>query len=179
MLCWGIQAQAARGNRLEGWRGHAPPGQTPKPVALLLPAVGDPTEVARSLAELDEPGFHHIFVKYVRVMIHAGQLFHCVPARTMAWGHHAQHWCMIFTGRPHPSSPSPNSPFPHQAVQLALDRKDRERELVSALLPTLVPSVISHGAAPRGPLAKGHAVGPAQRVVCLTGSRLCGTIPEK
>ncbi|KFM26575.1 Programmed cell death protein 4 [Auxenochlorella protothecoides] len=55
---------------------------------------GDPTEVARSLAELDEPGFHHIFVKY--------------------------------------------------AVQLALDRKDRERELVSALLPTLVPSVISH-----------------------------------
>ena len=35
-----------------------------------------------------------------------------------------------------------------QAVQLALDRKDRERELVSALLPQLVPATTS-GARPR------------------------------
>ncbi len=32
-----------------------------------------------------------------------------------------------------------------QAVQLAMDRKDRERELVSAMLPQLCPSVISGG----------------------------------
>ena len=33
--------------------------------------------------------------------------------------------------------------FVKQAVQLALDRKDREREMVSALLPTLTPSIIA------------------------------------
>ncbi|KAI7837239.1 hypothetical protein COHA_008927 [Chlorella ohadii] len=54
---------------------------------------GDASEVAQRLAELDEPGFHNIFVKH--------------------------------------------------AVQLAMDRKDRERELVSAALPDLVPRVIS------------------------------------
>ncbi len=30
-----------------------------------------------------------------------------------------------------------------QAIQLAMDRKDRERELVSALLPALVPGIVS------------------------------------
>ncbi|PRW57868.1 programmed cell death 4-like isoform B [Chlorella sorokiniana] len=54
---------------------------------------GDASEVAERLAELDEPGFHNIFVKH--------------------------------------------------AVQLAMDRKDRERELVSAALPDLVPRIIS------------------------------------
>lgn len=33
--------------------------------------------------------------------------------------------------------------IPEQAIQLAMDRKDREREMVSALLPSLVPSVVS------------------------------------
>jgi hypothetical protein len=50
-------------------------------------------EVARRLADLDEPGFHNIAVKH--------------------------------------------------AVQLALDRRDREREMTSALLPALVPAVVS------------------------------------
>ncbi|KAK9828666.1 hypothetical protein WJX72_001404 [[Myrmecia] bisecta] len=52
----------------------------------------DAAEVARSLAELDEPGLHHIFVK--------------------------------------------------QAVSLAMDRTDRERELTSLLLVELSPAVI-------------------------------------
>lgn len=30
-----------------------------------LPFTGDASEVARRLAELDEPGFHNIFVKHV------------------------------------------------------------------------------------------------------------------
>ncbi|KAL4436793.1 hypothetical protein ABPG75_003932 [Micractinium tetrahymenae] len=54
---------------------------------------GDVAEVARALTDLDEPGFHNIFVKH--------------------------------------------------AVALAMDRKDREREMVSALLPQLVPAVVS------------------------------------
>ncbi|GAB4818113.1 hypothetical protein N2152v2_005159 [Parachlorella kessleri] len=54
---------------------------------------GDAQEVAARLAELDEPGFHNIFVKH--------------------------------------------------AVQLAMDRKDRERELVSTLLVSLTPDTIS------------------------------------
>ena len=36
-----------------------------------------------------------------------------------------------------------HSPAHMQAVQLAMDRKDRERELVSVALPELVPRVIS------------------------------------
>lgn len=36
-----------------------------------------------------------------------------------------------------------HSPARVQAVQLAMDRKDRERELVSVALPELVPRVIS------------------------------------
>ncbi|KAL4858246.1 Programmed cell death protein 4 [Chlorella vulgaris] len=61
---------------------------------------GDCGEVGQRLVELDEPGFHNIFVKH--------------------------------------------------AIQLAMDRKDREREMVSALLPSLVPSVVSRDQAGMG-----------------------------
>lgn len=38
-----------------------------------------------------------------------------------------------------------------QAVQLAMDRKDRERELVSALLPDLTPGIVSGACPPLEP----------------------------
>lgn len=54
--------------------------------------------------------------------------------------------CRSASPTPHPCRPPPALPHPAalaQAVQLAMDRKARERELMSVLLPDLVPRVVS------------------------------------
>lgn len=103
---------------------------------------GDSGEVASRLTELDEPGFHNIFVKHVSfatglaLMRSVAAPYGCPLATQLGWSSHDRECELI--------APLPCVPLSFlQSVQLAMDRKDRERELISALLPDLTPGVIS------------------------------------
>ena len=124
---------------------------------------GDAGEVATRLAELQEPGCLNVFVKHVGVGVRGcpvllavgglwavgwllpGRLVQSALAACLfAAACSAQQLISLLPALHLPSFLPPALPaLPAvQAVQLAMDRKDRERELVSALLPGLTPAVV-------------------------------------
>jgi programmed cell death protein 4 len=130
---------------------------------------GDAGEVATRLAELQEPGCLNVFVKHVSVGVRGCPVLLAVGGLwAVGWllpGRLVQSALAAWLFAAACSAQQPISLLPDltravllpalhlpsflppalpavQAVQLAMDRKDRERELVSALLPGLTPAVV-------------------------------------
>ena len=114
-------------------------------------ASADIAEVAEALTELGQPALQHIFVKQVRCQQHTEAaelpLLIPLPHNIHVWvPHEVTVRCHIYDWRlgPFQHASAARSELTHlQAILLALDRKDREREMVSVLLAVLHPRTLS------------------------------------